>query len=100
MIYCTKKNTYWLPLPKVRETNYPSFGLQVDATALRFGGAGRAELWGDTRSHQLDRPTACKHWTEHQSGKSKKNLAYSQRQRTGSWGMGFSLDRNKNNIQI
>jgi hypothetical protein len=38
-------------VPRARETNYQNFGLQVDATALRFGGAGRAELWGDTRCH-------------------------------------------------
>jgi hypothetical protein len=44
-------NGYYLPLPRARETNYQNFGLQVGPTALRFGGAGRAELWGDTRCH-------------------------------------------------
>jgi hypothetical protein len=51
VVYCAKKNGCYLPLPRARETNYRNFGLQVGPTALPFGEAGRAELWGDTRCH-------------------------------------------------
>jgi hypothetical protein len=40
VVYCAARNYYYLPFPRARETNYQNFGLQVDPTALRFGGAG------------------------------------------------------------
>jgi hypothetical protein len=59
VVYCAERNYYYLSFPGARETNYQNFGRQVDPTALSFGGARRAELWGDTRCHQRDKPTAC-----------------------------------------
>jgi hypothetical protein len=51
MVDRTEQDYYYLPLPRARETNYQNFWLQMDPTALRFGGAGRDERWGNTRCH-------------------------------------------------